>query len=96
MHIPPGGELSPRNLVRWNRGLGGAADLDQRSPQCGGGKEIRTPDIVLAKHVLYQLSYTPRWVLPGAALLPRGKREWWAYVDSNHRPPAYQAGALTN
>jgi hypothetical protein len=26
----------------------------------GGGKEIRTPDIVLAKHVLYQLSYTPR------------------------------------
>ena len=25
----------------------------------GGGKEIRTPDPVLAKHVLYQLSYTP-------------------------------------
>jgi hypothetical protein len=25
----------------------------------GGGKEIRTPDILLAKQVLYQLSYTP-------------------------------------
>ena len=25
----------------------------------GGGKEIRTPDPVLAKHMLYQLSYTP-------------------------------------
>ena len=48
----------------------------------GGGKEIRTPDLMLAKHALYQLSYTP------------GK--WWAYLDSNQRPPAYQAGALTN
>ena len=27
--------------------------------ETGGGKEIRTPDPVLAKHVLYQLSYTP-------------------------------------
>ena len=25
-----------------------------------GGKEIRTPDILLAKQMLYQLSYTPR------------------------------------
>ena len=25
----------------------------------GGGKEIRTPDIQLAKLALYQLSYTP-------------------------------------
>jgi hypothetical protein len=27
----------------------------------GGGKESRTPDLMLAKHALYQLSYTPRW-----------------------------------
>ena len=26
----------------------------------GGGKEIRTPDPLLARQVLYQLSYTPR------------------------------------
>ena len=25
----------------------------------GGGKETRTPDILLAKQALYQLSYTP-------------------------------------
>ena len=25
----------------------------------GGGKEIRTPDPLLARQVLYQLSYTP-------------------------------------
>ena len=25
----------------------------------GGGKESRTPDLMLAKHALYQLSYTP-------------------------------------
>ncbi len=49
----------------------------------GGGKEVRTPDFQLAKLALYQLSYTPRLV-------------WWAYLDSNQRPPAYQAGALTN
>ncbi len=24
------------------------------------------------------------------------KQNWWAYVDLNHRPPAYQADALTN
>lgn len=28
----------------------------------GGGKETRTPDLMLAKHALYQLSYTPVWV----------------------------------
>ena len=28
-------------------------------PQAGGGKEIRTPDIQLAKLALYQLSYAP-------------------------------------
>jgi hypothetical protein len=26
----------------------------------GGGKEIRTPDILLAKQALYQLSYAPK------------------------------------
>ena len=26
----------------------------------GGGKESRTPDLLLAKQALYQLSYTPR------------------------------------
>ena len=53
----------------------------------GGGKESRTPDLMLAKHALYQLSYTPGREPP---------RKWWAYLDSNQRPPAYQAGALTN
>jgi hypothetical protein len=28
---------------------------------CGGGMGIRTPDPDLAKVVLYQLSYAPRW-----------------------------------
>ena len=28
-------------------------------PGSGGGMGIRTPDILLAKQVLYQLSYTP-------------------------------------
>ena len=51
------------------------------APTHGGGDRTRTCDPLLAKQELYQLSYAP------------GK--WWAYVDSNHRPYAYQAYALT-
>ena len=29
-------------------------------------------------------------------ILAAGPTGWWAQVDSNHRPPAYQAGALTS
>jgi hypothetical protein len=38
----------------------------------GGDEETRTPDPLLAKEMLCQLSY-----VPGAA------REWWATLDSN-------------
>ena len=55
----------------------------------GGGKEIRTPDPLLARQVLSQLSYTPIFKFSEI------NRFWWAEVDSNHRPHAYQACALT-
>jgi hypothetical protein len=45
-----------------------------------GAEEIRTPDFLLAKEALYQLSYGP----------------WWAFLDSNQRPLPYQGSALTN
>lgn len=51
----------------------------------GGGDGARTRDLRVANAMLFQLSYTP---LPSRA-------DWWANVESNHRPPAYQAGALT-
>ena len=51
------------------------------TPQYGGGKEVRTPDPLLAKQVLSQLSYTPN--------------NWWVWEDLNFRPHAYQACALT-
>jgi hypothetical protein len=59
---------------------------------------IRTPDPDLAKVVLYQLSYAPSRVEPACervlvlVLVP----SWWACLDSNQRPHAYQACALTN
>jgi hypothetical protein len=53
--------------------------------QDGGDEETRTPDPLLAKEMLYQLSYVPG--------LPR---EWWAFLDSNQRPLPYQGSALTN
>ena len=39
--------------------VGDGTEIPAGRPR-GGGKESRTPDIVRAKHVLYQLSYTPR------------------------------------
>ena len=58
-----------------------------RAPWGGGGgdEETRTPDPLLAKEVLYQLSYVPS--------APDG---WWAFLDSNQRPLPYQGSALTS
>jgi hypothetical protein len=54
----------------------------------GGAERDRTADLMLAKHALSQLSYSPT---SGAC----GKR-WWAWVESNYRPHPYQGCALTN
>ena len=56
-----------------------------------GSGGIRTPDLVLAKHVLSQLSYTPECLRPASH-----DDEESARADSNCRPHAYQACALTN
>ena len=53
----------------------------------GGARRVRTDDLMLAKHALYQLSYGPIGASEG---------RWWAQADSNRRPHAYQACALTN
>ena len=65
----------------------------------GGGERIRTDDPLLAKQALSQLSYTPvsrsqTSERPNLHLchLISG---WWARVDLNYRPHAYQACALT-
>ena len=56
----------------------------------GGDEETRTPDPLLAKEMLFQLSYAP---LQGPMIT---EREWWAFLDSNQRPLPYQGSALTN
>ena len=62
----------------------------QRAPRGGGGGERdRTDDPLLAKQVLSQLSYTPDEPATVAGW-------WWVWMDSNHRPPPYQDGALTD
>ena len=54
----------------------------------GGARRDRTDDLKLAKLPLYQLSYGP--------LFHTGPlRNWWAWVELNYRPHAYQACALT-
>ena len=81
---------STRSSVRWKR-----SRLQCRVPLCarrflapgsGGDEETRTPDPLLAKEMLFQLSYVP---------LPRTVR-WWAFLDSNQRPLPYQGSALTS
>lgn len=68
----------------------------------GGARRDRTDDLMLAKHALYQLSYGPkRRSRPAGAVVrpvrPRiHGRRWWAQADSNCRPHAYQACALTS
>jgi hypothetical protein len=61
----------------------------------GGGKRDRTDDLLLAKQALSQLSYTP--VISVHLFYTKCKsKNWWAWVDLNYRPHAYQACALTN
>ena len=65
-----------------------------RLGRAGGARRDRTDDLMLAKHALYRLSYCPT---RREGSMPAGpRRDWWAWEDSNFRPHAYQARALTN
>ena len=66
-------------LAQYSIGDGGA------DPGGGGDEETRTPDPLLAKEMLYRLSY-----------VPTPERRWWAFLDSNQRPLPYQGSALTS
>ena len=56
----------------------------------GGGERVRTDDLLRARQALSQLSYTPEKTR--TELL---QSRWWAWMELNHRPHAYQACALT-
>ena len=73
-------------------------DSDKYRSRIGGGRRDRTDDPLLAKQVLSQLSYAPTLVTvlrTVASTTPRSL-SWWAWLDLNQRPHAYQACALTN
>jgi hypothetical protein len=78
--------MGPPSRTRCVVASGGPEIFDLApAPQGGGGdEETRTPDPLLAKETLCQLSYVPR---PGG---------WWAFLDSNQRPLPYQGSALTS
>ena len=59
----------------------------------GGAGGTRTPDFLLAKEALSQLSYGPTFEL---SVVSGQLSVWWAMVDSNHRPRSYQDRALTS
>jgi hypothetical protein len=46
-------------IAAWQSNLGSHPSFPITFGKGGGGMGIRTPDILLAKQTLYQLSYTP-------------------------------------
>ena len=89
----------PQSRIPSNR-----TDLSQ--PNLGGARRDRTDDLMLAKHALSQLSYSPDTKVRDTSSnntsndransqVPDG-HPWWAWEDLNFRPHAYQARALTN
>ncbi len=82
--------------------------INHPSTRHGGAERDRTADPLLAKQVLSQLSYSPNLSVPTRSSrsgrpigstenvrLPCPNQKWWARADSNCRPHAYQACALT-
>jgi hypothetical protein len=70
-------------------------------PRRCGAEETRTPDVLLAKEVLYQLSYGPKAAAPlwggqSVGIIAESRERWWAFLDSNQRPLPYQGSALTS
>jgi hypothetical protein len=57
----------------------------------GGDEETRTPDPLLAKEMLFRLSY-----VPSTCQASNERMVWWAFLDSNQRPLPYQGSALTS
>ena len=49
----------------------------------GADRESRTPNLLITSQLRCQLRYV-------------GKKSWWAFTDSNRRPSACKADALTN
>lgn len=101
--IPMGGRSGkPEGSVIGDRHRSGAL---ARLGRAGGARRDRTDDLMLAKHALSQLSYGPGRRTDDRARRTGGTsscppwsvvRPWWAWEDSNFRPHAYQARALTN
>ena len=85
-----------KRTAKWNSRFRLALGSKMKT-KTGGANRDRTGDLLLAKQALSQLSYGPfglflKVVL--ASILSVGL--WWVWMDSNHRPPPYQDGALTN
>ena len=63
-------------------------DSARASKRVGGGERDRTDDPPACKAGALPAELHPH---------KRSQREaWWVWMDSNHRPPPYQDGALTN
>jgi hypothetical protein len=82
----------------------GFSPLDSTNFVLGGGERIRTDDLLRARQALSHLSYTPQKNIADFGVVvvfkskirkPISEIAWWAWMELNHRPHAYQACALT-
>ena len=87
-------QRSLRNQERLYRSI-----FPHRLEDGGGGERVRTDGLLRARQALSQLSYTPESIADlGLQIHHNSKipmRLWWAWMELNHRPHAYQACALT-
>jgi hypothetical protein len=97
----PGVNLSAKNFSCFREPS--CSQCKPLQPPCGD-EGTRTPDPLLAKQVLYQLSYAPAAgaysffpANPGGRAASRIRPSaQWAYLDSNQGPQLYQSCALAN
>ena len=89
LHLSGAGKTEVRRVRRKTRETSCPEDR-------GGGEGTRTPDPLLAKQVLCQLSYTPTTVEGVSCQCRSTQSAWWAWEDLNFRPHAYQACALAS
>ncbi len=64
LKLPPtpcGLRRTPRGGIRLRRVRPGQSCEARRAKQDGGARRVRTDDLMLAKHALYQLSYGPHY-----------------------------------
>ena len=67
----------------------------RKLPEDSSLQDLPLFTVDLSVPLFHILQFSRQRKLPVLAFASAKTTQWWAQVDSNHRPPAYQADALT-